>query len=59
MAAARKNAGMTQSEAAKEIGVTRQTVMNWETRVTDPKLGDFLKMCEIYKVEPTDILFCD
>jgi DNA-binding XRE family transcriptional regulator len=59
MAAARKNAGMTQGEAAEKIGVSRQTVMNWETQKTDLKASDFLKICEIYKVEPTDILFCD
>jgi DNA-binding XRE family transcriptional regulator len=56
IAAARVNAEMKQSEAAKAIGVLPQTLRNWEKGKTHPKANQVLKMCEIYGV-PTDRIF--
>lgn len=38
LAAARVNAGLTQTELGDKIGVSRQTVANWETGATTPRI---------------------
>lgn len=56
LAAARVNAGLTQSEAAKELHVTKQTLVNWEKNKSIPKPAQFYMLCEIYKI-PRDFIF--
>lgn len=34
LAAARVNAGMTQEEVAKKMGISKQTIINWEKGVS-------------------------
>lgn len=53
--AARVNAGLTQTEMAKELGVSTVTVWKWETGQTDPRFAQLQKFCDICKVEITDI----
>lgn len=48
--AARVNAGFTQSEAAKKIGVSVSTIKNWESGVSFPKQPMIEKMCVLYGV---------
>lgn len=55
--AARVNAGMSQREVAEELHVAQTTVRNWENGKTDPKLGQFMKMCSLYKVSSDSIFF--
>ena len=57
LAAARVNAGYTQSEVAKKMGVTKQTVVNWEKGITEPKLLQGRKLSELYRI-PLDNIFC-
>ena len=47
--AARINAGLSQSEAAEKMGVNVMTVSNWETGKTIPDVGDFKRLCELYR----------
>lgn len=48
--AARRNAKLTQAEAAKELGVAASTLRNWEKGITFPKQPAIEKMCELYGV---------
>lgn len=55
--AARSNANLTQAEAAKKIGVSRDTISNWETAKSFP---DALKIRDIelvYGITYDDIIF--
>jgi len=54
--AARVAAGMTQEEAAKKLGVTTASLSHWERGRREPKTTTFLRMCELYGVNPSDIL---
>nr|DAL90253.1 MAG TPA: helix-turn-helix domain protein [Caudoviricetes sp.] len=54
--AARVNAGLTQEQAAKELGISRSTLRNWEIGKSFPKQPDISAMCELYKI-PFDVLF--
>lgn len=55
--AARINAGLEQKEAAKRIGVTVQTLLNWEKGRTAPTIDLAIKMCEVYGVNLDDLIF--
>lgn len=57
LAAARKNAGFTQAEAAERIGVSTSTLVNWEKGRTSPKQTEVNKMCSLYDVEYGCIIF--
>ena len=54
--AARVNAGLTQDELAKLVGVTRQTVMAWEDNPAAMKIKDAEKVCKTLDV-PFDQIF--
>lgn len=57
MAAARVNANMTQEEASKELHITKQTLVNWEKGITQPKIEQAEKMSELYKIPYQNIIF--
>lgn len=57
LAAARKNAGLTQTEVAKQVGVSVCTVVNWEKGRTSPKQADVNKLCSLYQIEYSCINF--
>lgn len=46
--AARVNAGMTQEQAARELHRTKQTIINWETGVTDIRYNDLIALSRLY-----------
>jgi len=48
--AARVNAKMTQVQAAQELGVSRQTVINWENGKTKIGTPQFAMLCSVYKM---------
>lgn len=56
MAAARVNAKMTQDEVAKEMKVSKQTIVNWENGKIMPKPAQFEMYCRIVKA-PEDLIF--
>lgn len=46
--AARINAKLKQSEAAKKIGVSKKTIGSWESGKTVPKIDKVPIICEVY-----------
>lgn len=55
--AARVNRGLTQPSAAEKIGVSVQTLINWEKGRTVPTVDLALKLCEVYGVTMDDLIF--
>ena len=49
---ARENAGFTQQELAKALGVTKSAIGNYENGVSSPKWDVLLKIFDILHVEP-------
>lgn len=50
LAACRVQAGYTQVEAAKAIGVVEQTIIRWEQGASAPKMEDAQKLSELYQL---------
>lgn len=46
MAAARVDAGMTQSEMAKAVGVSKNSIVDWEKGRKHPNLEQFERYCK-------------
>lgn len=57
MAAARVNANMTQEEAAKIIGVTKATLINWEKGKSVPATDKAQAMADAYRMPLQYIFF--
>ena len=55
LAAARVNAGLRQIDVAKALDVSKSVVINWERGVTQPSIGQFQKLCDLYGVAPDDL----
>ena len=53
---ARKEAGMTQEQAAEALGVSRQTVSNWENNRSYPDIISVIKMSDLYSVSLDHLL---
>lgn len=56
LAAARVNAGLTQTDVAKAMRVSKATVGNWESGKTEMKPAAFNMFCEICGVPRDAIL---
>lgn len=54
--AARQNADLTQEQAAEYLGVTRQTISNWENEKTYPDIVSVVKMSSLYNVSLDHLL---
>lgn len=55
--AARANKGYTQEDAAKKIGVSVDTLCNWERGKTFPNVPQIKKIEDAYGVEYRDLIF--
>ena len=53
--ALRKRKGMSQQEVADAIGVTRQTVSNWELGQGSPALDKAAELARLYDVTLNDL----
>ena len=53
--AARVNAGYTQKEAAKRLGISNCTLLHWEKGISMPKANQIVAICDLYGV-PYDML---
>lgn len=53
---AREDAKMTQQMAANRLGVSRSALANWEQGRRNIYIEQFVKLCEIYSVNPDTIL---
>ena len=47
---ARNEAGLSQEQAAENLGVSRQTISNWETGKTYPDIISVIRMSDLYSV---------
>lgn len=56
LAAARVNAGYTQEQSAKEMGVSKQTIINWEKGKVIPGIPQIEKLSRMYGI-PQDNIF--
>lgn len=56
-AAARVNAGLNQEEAAKKLGISKATLVNYEAGKTVPGWDVALRMEEVYQFPAANILF--
>ena len=54
--AARVNAKLTQEEAAKKLGVTPQTIVNWEKNRSEPTISQ-ARLIELVYGIPLDNIF--
>lgn len=54
---ARLLAGLTLTEAAKKLNVTRNTLYKWETKKTYPTIKDAYNLCDLYDVELGEIIW--
>lgn len=55
--AARVNAGLTQAQAAKKIGVEANTISRWELGTSFPQGRYIDKICEVYGRSYDEIIF--
>lgn len=53
---ARIKANLTQEQAAEFLGVSRQTISNWETEKTYPDIVSVVKMSDLYQVSLDHLL---
>ena len=53
---ARLQAGMTQEQVAESLGVSRQTISNWETEKTYPDIISVIKLSDLYAVSLDHLL---
>ena len=47
--------GMKQKTVAEYLGVTRETVANWESGHCSCSIANFKKLCDLYEVSMDDI----
>lgn len=55
--AARVNANKKIDEVANYIGVSRRTIINWESGVTVPDYDKAIKMADFYQIDLSHIFF--
>lgn len=55
--AARVNVGLTQREAAEAIGVSRETLQNYEAGKKFPSVPTIKKMEDLYKIPYANLIF--
>ena len=48
--------GMTQKEFSKETGISQSTISDWKRKGTNPSADKILKICEVLKVTPYELL---
>lgn len=56
LAAARVNAGLTQDEVVKELGIAKNTLVAWEKGTSEPKISQARELSELYHI-PLDCIF--
>lgn len=57
MKAARVNKGLTQEEAAHKLGITKNTLLNYEKGRTAPDIDIFKRIVKLYGCTVDDIIF--
>ncbi len=54
--AAREGVPLIQARAAILLGVSVETLSNWERSKTQPLAGDLVGICTLYKISPLALL---
>ena len=52
----RKSQGLTQERLSEKIGVSRQTIANWEADSTNPDINQAKAIAELFQVSLDDLL---
>ena len=52
----RNEAGLSQEVLAEKIGVSRQTVSNWENNRSYPDIGSVLRLSDLYGISLDELL---
>lgn len=52
----REQRGLTQSEVAEQLFLTRQTISNWENGRTEPDLQSLGRLCALYGVQVCEVI---
>lgn len=52
----RKHCDLTQEEVAKQLGVKKNMISNYENSVSEPSIDTFFKLCKIYKIDAIKLL---
>ena len=52
----RKAKKFTQTDLAELCGVSRNSIVNWETDKREPKISDIQKLAEVLDVSPNDLI---
>ena len=52
----RKNHNLSQEDLAEKVGVTRQTISNWELNETSPDLKQAQKICDIFSISMDELI---
>ncbi len=55
--AARVNKGLTQKDAAKLMGVSRNIISNWERQISFPDVLQVKRIEEVYGLQFQEIIF--
>lgn len=46
----RTKSGLTQNEIAKRLGVSGQTILNWENGIYEPKINQLIQLANLFEV---------
>lgn len=57
LAAARVNAGLTQDDACREMHVSKNTVVNWESGRSEPTITQARSLADLYHIPLDCIIF--
>ncbi len=52
----RDKAGLTQSDLAKKLGISRSAVNSWEMSLSSPSLANIIEMTEIFGVSADSLI---
>ena len=46
----RNKSGLTQKEIANKLGVSGQTILNWENGIFEPKISQLIQLADLFGV---------
>ena len=46
----RTKSGLTQNEIATKLGVSGQTILNWENGIYEPKINQLIRLADLFSV---------
>lgn len=46
----RNKSGLTQNEIATKLGVSGQTILNWENGIYEPKINQLIQLADLFNV---------